>query len=39
MRSIPAKSRLKYIAHNPTSRLLNIITRLIKAFLLKQKRK
>ncbi len=31
MRAIPNRSKLRYIAHNPTSRLVNILVNRIKA--------
>ena len=39
MNTIPPKSRLRYITHNPTGRLFYILSREIKAFCIKQERK
>lgn len=33
MRAIPNRSRLRYIAHNPTSRLLSILVNRTKAII------
>ena len=39
MQSIPKKSRLRYLAHNPTSRLFYILSREAKAYCLKKEHK
>lgn len=39
MKAIPPKSRLRYMAHNPTGRLFYILSREAKAYCLKQEHK